>query len=788
MLSFFTYGQAVKKQVVAVRTNVPPKIDGKLDDACWNEALPAKDFIQIRPDNGKPSTQKSEVKFVYDNTALYVGAMFYDTAPDSTLRFLSKRDNFGTEDYCGVYIDPYNDGQNAYGFFVSCAGVQMDLKCDVANEDPNWNAVWESAVGKNDEGWTVEIKIPYSALRFPKKNIQTWGINIFRTVQRHREQSSWNFVDRSMNSLVKQEGELDGVQNIKPPLRLSFTPYLSTYAENDPGAEKLAYSFKGGLDLKYGISESFTLDMMVIPDFGQVQFDPINLNLTPFEVYYSEKRPFFMEGTELFQRANIFYSRRIGGTPTQHDSLGNELLKHEGLIVNPTTTQLINATKITGKTKSGFSLGFLNAVSSDAFAVAQDSITGDKRRILTQPLTNYNVIVLEQTLKNNSRVSLINTNVARFNDHYVANVTGTQWILIDNSQKFQLSTSAALDQIFNDTLKANRGSYYDIAIDKIKGNFQFTLDNSLYTDTYNPNDLGYQSRNNYVSGLAQLRYNIYKPFWRLLEMWNALTFREEFLYNPREFANYYFAYNLSTTFRNHLSIGFNTTIFPDDQHDYYEPRTIGRVYMRPKNYNLNTWISSDYSKKFALDMTIGYSNSAEAWIDFAPRFRFSNRFLLVYDFNIDRQNNVGYIQNGTGDTIYFGKRKINTITNTLQLDYIFTNCASLSLNVRHYWSVVNYYKNYDLQQNGSLVADNTYNVNNNINYNAFTIDLSYTWQFAPGSELSLVWKNSIYPTSDAVVNRTFVDNFRYTINSPQSNSISLMILFYIDFLNIQKHF
>ncbi|HRZ97708.1 MAG TPA: DUF5916 domain-containing protein, partial [Paludibacter sp.] len=370
ILSFLTliiYSQT-KKSIEAIYINTPISIDANLNENIYATAQPAKDFMQIQPFNGKPSYEPSEVYFFYDNNAIYVGAMLYDKK-DSIFNFLSERDNIGMSDYFGVYFDPYNQGQLAFGFFITPAGVQVDIKASKTSdgdvEDGSWDAVWESKTRITDKGWIVEMRIPYSALRFPKNQVNAWGLNMFRNFRRFSSNNSWNFIDRKVGSFINQEGELTGIKNIKPPVRLSLSPYIATYYEPKSNSGSSQFLYKGGLDLKYGITESFTLDMMVIPDFGQIQSDDKDLNLTPYEIYYDEKRQFFTEGTELFQRGNIFYSRRIGASPKF--SADNALKNNEIINYNPSETQLINAVKISGRTNNDWGIGVANAMSLPSY-------------------------------------------------------------------------------------------------------------------------------------------------------------------------------------------------------------------------------------------------------------------------------------------------------------------------------------------------------------------------------------------------------------------------------------
>ncbi|MBL4658338.1 MAG: carbohydrate binding family 9 domain-containing protein, partial [Flavobacteriales bacterium] len=289
----------------AVRIEQAPKIDGHLDDPVWEKAQPATDFIQNEPNPGEPASQKTEVRVLYDNTALYIGAYLQDVSADSIMRQLSNRDREENTDVFAVFLDTYNDDINGYGFVVHPTGVQWDARYSSPGiQDVNWDAVWESEVRIDDKNWYVEMRIPYSAFRFSKDEEQVWGLNFGRKIRRHREFSWWSYINPAVDGFVNQWGELRGIKNIESPLRLSVLPYVSSYYEkyNDKPLNEISerYAVNGGLDLKYGINDAFTLDMTLIPDFGQVQSDNQVLNLSPFEIKFDERRPFFMEGTELF--------------------------------------------------------------------------------------------------------------------------------------------------------------------------------------------------------------------------------------------------------------------------------------------------------------------------------------------------------------------------------------------------------------------------------------------------------------------------------------------------------
>ncbi|MFN3939601.1 MAG: DUF5916 domain-containing protein, partial [Chitinophagales bacterium] len=294
-----------KKEITASRITGDIKIDGLLKEAEWEQAQVATDFIQFQFRFNLPSIVRTEVRVLYDNTAIYFGATMFDPAPDSIITELARRDEFGSGDFFGIMLDTYNDGLNGFEFILMASGVQNEAKVLGGNrEDFAWDAVWQSATQITAEGWVAEIRIPFSAIRFPKKEVQEWGVQFFRDRKSTRDKSGWSYLDPEVNGWVQQAGVLKGIENIEAPVRLSVSPYLSAYYNiyNDKPNDIISTgtSLNGGMDLKYGINDAFTLDMTLIPDFGQVQSDNLILNLTPFETYFVEQRQFFTEGVELF--------------------------------------------------------------------------------------------------------------------------------------------------------------------------------------------------------------------------------------------------------------------------------------------------------------------------------------------------------------------------------------------------------------------------------------------------------------------------------------------------------
>ncbi len=466
----------------AIRVEVAPDIDGHLDDAVWQLVNPSSGFMQKEPVYNVQSKFKTDIRIVYDDRAIYVAADMYDPFPDSIKKEIATRDNDeANADYFFIGFDTWNKRQDAYAFGVSAAGVQIDYRV----LDETYDAVWGSAVKLTPHGWSVEFRIPYSALRFPATPIQEWGMQVVRKVRRYRGEDQWSLEPKDTDNTLKYWGTLKGLENINPPLRLSLIPYLSAGIQHnsDPVISKdpYSYNYNGGMDIKWGLNESFTLDMILMPDFSQVQSDEIEKNLSPFEIVYDENRPFFNEGTDLFQKGNLFYSRRIGHVPLKYYSAYDSLREGERITANPYTSKLLNAVKVSGRTSSGLGIGVLNAITGNTYASCVDSLDR-KREILTDPVTNYNITVFDQVLPNNSSVYLINTNVTRPVGWKKSNVFGGGFKLSEKSNTYQWIVDVSVSSIADPQKVSETGSdhskpgvYYNFELQKTKGKFRFSL-------------------------------------------------------------------------------------------------------------------------------------------------------------------------------------------------------------------------------------------------------------------------------------------------------------------------
>ena len=780
------FGQ--KKTLQTQFTDEKITIDGKLDEKVWKSAQTATDFLMVAPYNGVPipPEKKTEVKVVYTNEAIYVAAMLYDDEPNKISRELTERDNFATADHFGVQLNGYNDGQQEFRFFVSAAGVQIDVFYTEANgEDYSWNAIWESKTQITNFGWVVEMRIPYAALRFSTEKKQTWGLNFYREIRRDNQQYSWNLIQNEISSESNQAGILEGIENIKTPTRLFLIPFSSYYL-NASKKQKTYGELRGGLDIKYGINDAFTLDAILIPDFGQTKFDNVELNLSAFEQQFDENRPFFTEGTDLFDKGDLLYTRRIGESPTI------KLADNETVDSYPNNIKLINALKISGRTKGGLGIGVLNAVTEQTSVEVKNTDTNQTRLETLAPLTNYNVFVLDQRFNKNSSVSLANTNVTRDGEFRDANVTALAWDIKTKENSFQAQGNFQYSQI-NDVDDSNGFKSY-LEFNKTKGKYRFGIGGNYVSKDYDNNDLGINFQTHYHSFYGNASYRILKPTkWHNTFKLNLNVYSEFDNHTGKTQNNYLNLFiNSNTTKNDYFGYGVNSR--PFKVYDFYEPRSAdnSKFVIYPETYE--TWFnfSSNIIRKFSLTFnpSATFFNEKDRMnysIFISPRYRFSDRLSLVYTFKFSRQNkNIGWVDFDENGNTIFARRDRITYINTLQGKYSLNSNMNLNLTVRHYWSYAINHDYLTLQDDGTVTDNLIYNTNKNSNLNTWNLDLSYSWWFAPGSQVSVLYRNSSSLFSREY-SRQFESNFRDAIdNQNLSHVFSISVRYFIDYNSLKN--
>ncbi|HMK05325.1 MAG TPA: DUF5916 domain-containing protein [Ferruginibacter sp.] len=794
LLTATAFSQAPQRKLTATRSNSAIKIDGLLDDAAWKTAPVANEFFEWRPnaDAKEEHDSRSEIYILYDNTSVYVAGYLHEKTGDSISTELAGRDKIGSNDFVGVIFDTYNDKINGSGFYVTPLGEQYDAKySNTSGEDDTWNAVWYSESKLQKDGWTFEMRIPYSALRFSSKG-KEWGLNITRKRVKSGKQYMWNPVVPTINGFINQEGLWTGISDIKPPVRLSLSPYFSTYLNYypKPGAneKKLTQTINGGMDIKYGINQNYTLDMTLIPDFGQVQSDRTVLNLTPFEVKYNENRAFFTEGTELFNKGNLFYSRRIGGRPLNSYKVKGQLNANEYIDENPLETKLLNATKISGRNQKGLGIGFFNAITQPMHAIVKDD-KDNSRKIETNPLTNYNIIVFDQTLKNNSSVSLINTSVLRSGKDYDANVTAAVFDVYNKKNVYNVYGKIATSRLSGNDTYTN-GYAHNLGFGKTGGRFNFNLNQDLTDEKYNINDMGILYNNNQLSHYLWIGYKWVKPGKWYNNMYLNFNNNLGHRFKDGAYQSYNFNVNINGQLKNLWYAGlFVNRVF--EGNDFYESRVPGRVFRTSSAVGINAWGNTNQAKKYYAEFSYFVSfkklfDGRTSEYNLFQRYRFNDKFSLSYGlyFNPAR-NNAGFADIDAGNNVVFSRRKINTVDNSLNAKYNFSKKSGITLVARHYWSEVIIKQFYTLEQDGSLTENGLYNKNVNQNFNIFTVDMVYTWQFAAGSFLNVVWKNAT-GASDYPVSMGYFKNFSNTVGSTQNNNLSVKFLYYLDYLSFKK--
>ena len=784
-MSNLSFGQ--EKSLKASRTIDKITIDGFAAEKQWKTAEIASDFLEQNPTEGNKPRFKTEVKVLYDNSNIYVLGYCYDSNPDSILAQLGERDDELNSDGFSFSIDTYNKMLDAFTFSVAASGVQSDSRIS----DPSFNAVWQSAVQIVSDGWIVEMRIPYYAIRFPNGDKQVWRVQFERNLRRTRTGLQWSLVPKEVETELNYWGLLTGLDNIKAPLRLSISPYTSSFVDVDNGETTVGYG--AGADLKLGLNESFTLDMSLLPDFSQVRSDNIVKNLGAFEVEFEEQRPFFQEGVDLFNRGDLFYSRRIGGAPIQNNENLWNLDSTESVINNPTNTRLINVAKISGRNKKGLGIGVMNAITASSNALILDDLTGNTREIETSPLVNYNIISLDQNLKNNSSIYFINLSTIRSGDYIDGNVSALGVDLVSKNSTYAIAGDLKISQrdtnMLNNFLEVgdDDGLSYFVNVAKIKGNFKYSLSTESKSPGFNPNDLGINFTTNIRTHSIEFEYNKYNPFWVLNRSFNRFSFDLDQDYSTGKILKKQYSGRYIFDLKSFNTIFINMSSQVGDGIDLFESRVAGQEFIMPEYYYNGIGLSSDYRKKFALDANIGFGKGyftdyiVNQYFEFnvSPIIRFSDKFSLT------PSSNYSVLYNGAGFAGYFeglpkyGVRDVRTLVNIMKGKYVFKNNLSLTLRIRHYWSYGEYDYYGDLDANGYIIRDDAFQGNSNFNFNAFNTDLIFAWQFAPGGFINLVYKNA-FQTDDNNTQFTYFNNLGTVLDAGQRNTVTMKLVYFFD--------
>ena len=549
-----------KKKYKATKISAPPAIDGILDDEAWKFGEWIDDFTQYEPYNGKKPSQRTEFKILFDEDNIYAAFKAFDTSPDSIVNRLTRRDN-PDGDLVGVIFDSFHDLRTGFLFGITSSGVKYDQMYtnDGQNQDPSWNPNWWVKTSINKEGWVAEMKIPFSQLRFEKNSGDIWGLNVARLLYRKNEQSFWQHIPKDSPGLVHLFGELSGLEQIKPRKIFDVTPYGVGKAETfkaEPDNPFLSkgrkFGMNGGIDAKIGVTNNMTMDLTINPDFGQVEADPSEVNLSAYETFFTEKRPFFIEGNNITNfglgigdgdvgNDNLFYSRRIGRRPQ-----GDPELKDGWNADVPTNSTILGAAKLTGKTKDGLSLGFVEAMTAQE--KAEIDTIGGRMLETVEPLTNYFVGRVQKDINEGKTIiggiftstnRDLDPNLSDFMHKaaYTGGVDFTQYFkekswmvnlntafsLVEGSKKAILNTQRSSARYYqrpdNDYARLDTGrtslagSGGRLQVMKLNGHWNFIYATIWKTPGFETNDLGYIREADQTLTLLLAQYSQWEPKW-----------------------------------------------------------------------------------------------------------------------------------------------------------------------------------------------------------------------------------------------------------------------------------
>ena len=801
----FNYSQN-RKEIKITRFNNPPKIDGIINDSQWNGLEPATEFERWMPNNGQNEREgyESFIYLGYDDTGIYIAGKFNDPNPSLIPLEFSQRDNIWevNADSFWLSINTNDDNLNDQGFQVTSAGTLGDTYTsgEFSEDDWNFDTVFEAKVSIDENGWNMEMKIPYSALRFPSSDIQSWGIQFSRRIIEFGEFYTWNYIDTKTSTFRESLGLLNGLKNISPPTRLFFYPYLQSSVDLNKNNRPLS-GYSAGMDLKYGISNNFTLDATLIPDFGQVAFDEKELNLSPFEQKFDENRAFFTEGSQLFKKAdtggfrggNFFYSRRIGDDINLNT---DELIEdNEELMSYETKANLVNSIKLTGTTNSGLSIGIINSITEKAYANVKDLNTQEIKNKLIAPLTNYNVVSLSQTALNKySTFSFLNTNVNRGDDFKGSNNSALVVDLYDNDRKFNINANVfqSNSKSFSDT-KGFRGG---ISLSELTGSLRFDIGWNGVDANYYQNDLGYYNLRNDQRLWAKVGYMTFKPtkLYEKIEAYLWMSERSRFYPKILKSQGGRIGLTLTSLKLEEIRASFDYT---SKYKDFEETRKEDFFIYQPAEYELEFNYRSDTRKKLVYGSGIEHSygvneqfneNSSETEIEFYSGYRLSNQFKVELGIsNGISKNEIGYVFD-ENDNLYFGNRKVKFTENNISLNYNFNSYKSLNLKFRQFWSSALYKEDFFLLKsdgNRSVSEKNISDYNPNTNFNLWNLDLSYNWEFAPGSKITLLYRNNIFNENN-LSGISYYNSTKELFEKPINHQLSLRINYFIDFNLLKK--
>ena len=780
-----------------------------MNEACWESGIWSGGFTQQIPNQGKSPSQDTEIKILYDNNNLYVGFKCYDKGPGRIRPILGRRDN-DVGDAVGIALDSYNDNQTAYEFIVSAAGQKVDqIQLEDYNTDLNWNAVWDGKAKVSDSIWTAEMQIPFSQIRFAPGKEQIWGMHIKRWIDRYLEESHWKLIPIDAPAMVYLFGELRGIEGVAPKTNYEFLPYMSTrFSPNTDQRNKTNFGY--GLDGKIGLNSGFKLDYAFNPDFGQIEADPAVLNLTSYEVFNEEKRPFFLEGNTVLdfsmREDMLFYSRRIGHEPSYYPDLED----NQAISISD-NTPILSALKLTGKTKKGLSVGVVESITAkeDATIYSGDS----KSKIAVEPFTNFMIGRIKQDFDKGNTVlgGMVTSTFRNINDTHLAFLSKSAVVGgIDFQHNWKKRKYFIDFKGFFSDINGDKGAISSLQLSPVhyfqrddadhleydpertslsgwggtfqggkrSGKFRATGTLDWRSPGVDFNDVGYLYQADIVNELVNLKYTVTHPKGIVRSYFVEFEQEHDWSYGMENTLDRFKLHGylqLNNLWSAHLNLKKNFNIY-----DTRELRGGPRLYKDGYN-DVELFVQTNHVKDF--------------WAGFGPRFRFfsdkisktdyftaflswqiNDRFIItsrtIFDHSIENNKYVGTL-NLSGSKHYLaGTIDRNTISSTFRLEYFVSPEISVQYYANPYVSVGKYSnfrevidasnkslaKRY-ITLSQTILPEDRYNLqkSDGSNYNIanpdikrqeFNSNLVGRWEFRPGSTLYLVWTNTRFEDSD----------------------------------------